>query len=229
MTAESPAAAETQNEAQTTCLTGLTFTEARVVDVIDGDTIKVRLNGAIETVRYLGVDTPELKARDPQPGKTAMKWNREKVGGKTIWLYSGNRDRDDYGRLLRLVMADDVFINSTLIREGLATSFNRPHDAVCAQQFTADMLYAYQNRLGIWQGMDDITGVQTDERCPEGCILPPNGCTIKGNINASDDYIYHLPGSEDYADVRIEADRGERWFCTLEEAIRNGWRPARQE
>lgn len=223
---EIPNQTENQN---TSCLEGLSYREAKVIDVIDGDTIIVLLDGITETVRYLGVDAPEMKARNPEPGRKARTWNRKEVGGKTVKLYAGSRDRDDFDRLLRLVIVDDLFVNSAIIREGLATSFNRPHNDTCAALFTEDMMFAYQNKQGIWQDVEDFMELPDGSSCPDGCIFPPTGCGIKGNINYSDDYIYHLPGSADYSNVKIEADRGERWFCTIEEAIRNGWRPPRQE
>lgn len=223
---EIPNPAENQN---TSCLEGLSYREAKVIDVIDGDTIIVLMDGMTETVRYLGVDAPEMKARNPEPGRKARTWNREQVGGKTVRLYVGSRDRDDFDRLLRLVIVDDLFVNSAMIREGLATSFNRPHDDICAPLFTGDMMFAYQNKLGIWQEVEDFVDLPEGSSCPDGCIFPPTGCGIKGNINYSDDYIYHLPGSGDYADVKIESERGEKWFCTIEEAISNGWRPPREE
>jgi hypothetical protein len=90
------------------------------------------------------------------------------------------------------------------------------------------MLTAYRNNLGIWEGVDS-TYEQGESLCPEGCEYPPKMCQIKGNITFQDDYIYHLPSSPDYADVKMQPEKGERWFCTLDEAISNGWRPPRQE
>lgn len=52
-------------------------------------------------------------------------------------------------------------------------------------------------------------------------------CKIKGNISLnSGDKVYHVPGAEDYESTKIDTARGERWFCTEEEAIENGWRKA---
>lgn len=53
-------------------------------------------------------------------------------------------------------------------------------------------------------------------------------CTIKGNINSRGERIYHLPGSPSYDDTRIDERRGERWFCSEDEARAAGWRPAGQ-
>jgi hypothetical protein len=55
----------------------------------------------------------------------------------------------------------------------------------------------------------------------------PGGCRIKGNINAKGQKIYHLPGMRFYDKTRIDESRGERWFCSEEEAIKAGWRKAR--
>ncbi len=56
--------------------------------------------------------------------------------------------------------------------------------------------------------------------------LDPN-CNIKGNIswNSGRKY-YHMPGMEDYAITQIDADRGERWFCSEDEARTSGWTKA---
>ena len=50
---------------------------------------------------------------------------------------------------------------------------------------------------------------------------------IKGNIGAGGERIYHVPGSPYYARTEIDESRGERWFCTVAEAVEAGWRPAR--
>lgn len=49
-------------------------------------------------------------------------------------------------------------------------------------------------------------------------------CKIKGNIskNSGKKY-YHLPGMEDYESTVISPEYGEKWFCTEQEAISNGW------
>jgi hypothetical protein len=59
-------------------------------------------------------------------------------------------------------------------------------------------------------------------------VSPPEGCVIKGNISqSSGERIYHVPGGGSYEETRISPDFGERWFCTDQEAVANGWRKAR--
>jgi len=51
-------------------------------------------------------------------------------------------------------------------------------------------------------------------------------CRIKGNISSSG-HIYHVPGSASYSATRIDTSKGERWFCSEEEAEAAGWRAPR--
>src|SRR3990170_73030 len=75
---------------------------ARVVRVIDGDTIEVDLGAATERVRYYGVDSPE---RNQLCYEEAKAWNQAVVG-KEVRLLPDARDRDRYGRLLRYVRSE---------------------------------------------------------------------------------------------------------------------------
>ncbi len=60
----------------------------------------------------------------------------------------------------------------------------------------------------------------------DGDTAAPAGCLIKGNVSRKGDRIYHVPGDRTYNRVRMNAKRGERWFCTEEQAIAAGWRKA---
>jgi hypothetical protein len=55
-----------------------------------------------------------------------------------------------------------------------------------------------------------------------------DGCTIKGNLNSKGDRIYHLPGQENYEQTVISPSKGERWFCSEDEARAAGWRRAQR-
>lgn len=54
-------------------------------------------------------------------------------------------------------------------------------------------------------------------------------CNIKGNISVSSGKKwYHVPGMEDYDDTIIDTTKGEKWFCSEDEAIAAGWKKAPQ-
>ena len=106
-----------------------------VVKVVDGDTIKVRVGGAVETVRMLGINTPEtVDPRRPVQcfGKEASKRMHELLDGATVTLEAaaGREDRDPYGRLLRYVRtASGEDANLLMLQGGFAYAYNvgSPH------------------------------------------------------------------------------------------------------
>src|SRR6476659_9453316 len=80
-----------------------TFGRAQVLRVVDGDTIRVRLDGRSERVRYIGVDTPEsVKPGTPVQcfAERAAAANRALVAGRRVRLVGDAEARDRYGRLL---------------------------------------------------------------------------------------------------------------------------------
>src|SRR5690606_8747720 len=78
---------------------------ATVERVIDGDTIVVRLNGALERVRYLGIDAPELQPAAQCHAEEAAEANRRMLAGGLVRLTFDRERRDEYGRLLAYVWA----------------------------------------------------------------------------------------------------------------------------
>ncbi len=78
--------------------------------------------------------------------------------------------------------------------------------------------------------------LRVDSAAPEACtacdsrhkrlLKRSEKCTIKGNINAKGERIYHMPGQQAYGVTRINPDAGERWFCSEAEAKAAGWRKA---
>jgi len=60
-------------------------------------------------------------------------------------------------------------------------------------------------------------------------LVPGSSCDIKGNISVNTgERIYHVPGQEYYRKTIISTGKGERWFCSEEEARRAGWRKAKR-
>jgi hypothetical protein len=55
----------------------------------------------------------------------------------------------------------------------------------------------------------------------------PAPCVIKGEIRFTNERVYYLPGNRAYDRVTISTRRGERWFCSEQEARDAGWRPSR--
>jgi len=124
------AATTTQNLTATPSSTAITA-NATVAEVVDGDTIKVRLDGEdkIYTIRFLGINTPEtVDPRRPVEcfGKEASAKMHELADGKRIRLEPDPQadEWDKYGRLLRNVYLDDrTDVNAYMVREGYAYAY----------------------------------------------------------------------------------------------------------
>ncbi len=128
-------------------------TAPQVTSVIDGDTIKVNIAGAIYKVRYIGLDTPELDDKDPKLAalaQEATRLNRQLVGRKTVRLEKDVSETDRYGRLLRYVYAGDTFVNAELVRQGLARAKSYPPDTKYQDYLEALEAKAKQDKIGIW-------------------------------------------------------------------------------
>jgi len=128
---------------------------ARVERVVDGDTIKVALGGREETVRYIGVDTPETKKPGTPVqcfGKAASAENERLVEGQSVRLVVGAEPRDRYGRLLAYVRRarDGASVNESLLRGGFARTLTiAPNDRYAAR-FRLIEDSARAARAGLW-------------------------------------------------------------------------------
>ena len=125
---------------------------AIVKNVIDGDTIELQ-DG--RKVRYIGMDTPET--RHPQRGvecfgKEASMRNTELVGGKTIELQKDVNEIDRYGRLLRYVWVENIFVNKQLVEEGYAVASAYPPDIAHQDELDRAEVSARENQKGLWSG-----------------------------------------------------------------------------
>jgi endonuclease YncB( thermonuclease family) len=100
--------------------------------VIDGDTIDVTINGQSQRVRYIGVNTPE---RDEVCYNEARQANTLFVNGKTVRLVKDAENTDRFGRLLRYVYVDGLFVNQALIEQGYAEVVSYPPNTAHYQTF----------------------------------------------------------------------------------------------
>jgi endonuclease YncB( thermonuclease family) len=121
--------------------------QAVVVEVIDGDTIDVLIDGETQRVRYYGIDAPEQGEKCYQE---ATERNRQLVG-TVVRLEADARDKDEHGRLLRYVFTNDgVSIDATLISEGLAKAWRE--DGRYVNRLTTYEIHAQQQGIGcLWQ------------------------------------------------------------------------------
>jgi|GEM_PF-1478019 len=146
---------------------------ATVVDVVDGDTVDVQLeNGSADTVRLIGIDTPEVRSSTTpsefeevphtEPGRRCLRsvgqdattFVESRVGGTGIQLHLDNQSdrRGSFGRLLAYVLKQETNLNYMLVEEGYA----RVYDSTFEQsaRFYAAESDAQEAGIGVWSCRD---------------------------------------------------------------------------
>lgn len=101
----------------------------QVSAIRDGDTIAVDMNGRDETIRLIGVDTPET--HDPRKpvqcfGRAATAHTKQLIGTNRVRLEADpqNTNRDRYNRLLRYVyLPDGNLVNAQIIKDGYGFAY----------------------------------------------------------------------------------------------------------
>ncbi len=126
---------------------------ARVITIVDGDTIRVVMNGQEYPVRYIGIDTPEIvhPGLPVEPfGPEAAEANRQLVLDRDVLLERDVSDTDAYGRLLRYVWVGDLMVNGELVRLGLAKANSYFPDVKYQDYLDGLEAEAFAAGLGIW-------------------------------------------------------------------------------
>jgi micrococcal nuclease len=118
-----------------------------VSSVVDGDTIRVEIEGLEYSVRYIGINTPEQG--EPFAYEATL-LNSDLVAGQTVTLVKDVSETDQFGRLLRYVLVGNVFVNDELVGSGLAFADTFPPDVACADRFVASQQTAFASSLGVW-------------------------------------------------------------------------------
>lgn len=227
---------------------------AVVTRVIDGDGLRVTLQSGPITVRLFGIDAPE---RGQTGGKAARDALARRVDGRQVWLDVTGQDRYDRLTAVVYLGDEDIngwlidnghawayrrFLKDPdyCRREHAARRAGRGLWSPDAKDLYAP--WEWRNvRPGQWDLITDFRA-ETAANCiaamprdsgPVPASTPDDvprslaaRCPTKGNVSRSG-RIYHLPGSASYERTVIEESRGERWFCSEDEARAAGWRAPR--
>ena len=194
--------------------------------VLDGDTLQI----GTQRIRLHGIDAPERRQTCSAHGES---WACGAEAARALAAFIAGRrvecaasDTDRYGRTVAVCSAGGTDLNAWMVAQGWALAYRRYAEDYVDQEDAAQLA-----RRGIWRGAfvapwewrrgKRLAGAREDAARPQA------ECRIKGNISRTGERIYHVPGGRFYARTRIDAAKGERWFCSEQEALSAGWRAAR--
>lgn len=179
-------------------------------------------------VRLSGIEVPDRDQRCSRAasGNSAKSWAcgeeardalARLVRGQSLKCEVGQKDAAGIasGRCL----AGRTDIGEALVRGGHAFA----ESGLVATYRTAEA-EAKAAKAGLWSGAEpERPAVWRARLWAEAKKQAPEGCPIKGRV-ARGERVYLLPWASEYAKARISRQRGERWFCSEEEAVAAGWR-----
>ena len=210
----------------------------QVLDIVDGNTIRVNLGDRVETVRYIGINAKQTQApKGPnQSGGDIIDVNRQLVARQQVRLELDAQERDREGRLLAYVFVADRMVNAELVRRGSAETMTIQPNVRYRDLFVTLEQEARDDRRGLWANQSEPTTPTSvaevspgaKERAvvaPESAWACPAAQPIKGNVNAfsSPRCIYHVPDSELYS-----ATKPDRCYATVDDARSDGCQAARR-
>ena len=155
----------------------------QVTAVVDGDTIKVNIDGTVKTLRLIGIDTPEtVDPRKPVQcfGVEASNRTKELLLNKKVRLEAdpSQGELDKYSRLLRYVYLEDgTFFNKKMITDGYAYEYTYNTPYKYQVEFKQAQVDAKNSKLGLWA--DSACNTQTTATPPPS--TPPPTTPIVNN------------------------------------------------
>jgi len=124
--------------------------------VIDGDTVDVSIDGKVERVRLIGIDTPETK-KPNTPIQCYGPEASERTAfllpiGTPVILQRDAEARDHYGRLLGYIFrfSDNLFVNGDLMTGGFARPLAIAPNTMYSKEFSSLATNAQAAKLGLW-------------------------------------------------------------------------------
>ena len=190
---------------------------------VGADTLRV----AGATVKLTGIDAPETEQRC---GTGARAWRCGAAAEAALSrLISGRNVKcslsgsDDAGRALGQCFMGERDVAGELVRLGHVFA-----DGSILVRYASQEREARSAKAGLWSTGDaERPAAYRAKLWEEAKRRAPEGCPIKGQV-AGASRVYVLPWSADYERVRVQKARGERWFCSEQEAVSAGFKAAQR-
>lgn len=205
----------------------------KVIKIQDGDTL-ILAGGPMSSgkysqwVRLLSINAPEENTCYYAEAKQAL---ADLVLNKEVRLEKDISGLDKFGRLLRYVILpnpradqNDILVNEYLVRQGYALAEIYSPDTHYRKLLYNAQDEAQENNLGLWQECDES---KLDYKLELDVEPDDENCLIKGNLARRENKkIYSFPDCPNYAATKIDPRKGDKYFCTEQEAIQAGFEKA---
>jgi len=203
--------------------------------VIDADTIEI--HG--KRIRLHAIDAPETSQLCRGGGGESYRCGQRAALALADYIVNGivaceEFGLDRYKRIVAFCSVNETSLNAWLVENGHALAYRR-----YGLEYVAHEDRAREARRGIWAGefvppwawrrgvrLAEVQATGSTHAQRVNRERKGSDCLIKGNIS-NNGRIYHIPGSRHYERTKIDTSRGERWFCSVDEAVRAGWRAPR--
>jgi endonuclease YncB( thermonuclease family) len=180
-----------------------------ITEVVDGDTVKVNMDGTVTTLRLIGLDTPEtVDPRKPVQcfGKEASNKAKELLTGKKVRLEkdSSQDGIDKYGRTLAYIYREDgLFYNKYMIEQGYAHEYTYNTPYKYQAEFKAAQKLAQDNLRGLWSPNTcngDTTSSSSTSTSTTTTTTPPPATQLTGKYytSSASNTKYYAPESCEY-------------------------------
>lgn len=200
----------------------------KVLRVVDGDTFDIE--GGYR-VRLLGIDSPEKNDCYFDQSKLFLE---DLIEGKEVYLEKDITASDRFGRLLRYAILkfddpqkDNILVNNQMVLKGFAFDENMTADKKYRDLLASSERKAREEKLGMWlecgylekEEKEKVLSLREKDTGPED-----PSCTIKGNISEKGYGMnYFIEGCPNYNRIKIDSRKGEKYFCSEEEAKEAGF------
>lgn len=163
-------------------------TTSKVIKVVDGDTVTVETNGVRETIRIIGINTPEtVDPRKPVEcfGQEASARAHELLDNQTVTLEADSTqgESDKYDRLLRYIfLSNGSDFGKQMISEGYAYEYTYSTPYKYQQDYKTSQSDAEKAKRGLWAdgACSDATG---DSGTPQEATTATNTSSQGSNLS----------------------------------------------
>ena len=196
---------------------------AKVIGIMDGDTIEVLHDRSPLRIRLYGIDTPE---HDQDFGTRAKQFTSEKVFGKMVEVVAMDEDR--YERTVAKIYVDGKYLNLMIVEAGLGWWYQRyaPNDEDLAKaerdaRSAKIGLWSHPTPTAPWEFRRHRASSNHKQAQPQPAQVsePKSKIVYHGNVKSK---VFHQPGCKHY-----ECKNCTARFTSTDDAEKNGYKPCK--